>query len=577
MTQPQTFQELIKAHGKAAMELSGAGQSAWNGIVQETDNGILGVANWNGTLELDQVTVTDPLRKMYATPGVQHDAATLDGFRDAFATMLHEQSHFHGPVGASQQDAKIGFQTPGAQQLEEGVTEAWTQDNLDEYLTELGADQVAPGIENAHAQKAYPEFVPAARELAAGIGARTGQSEGEVLTALNAQTAAGQWSTATEMLYNSSDLPQVVPPDQESNVKNSIEQAMRSEFERVDNLGNVGSHNKEILSASIGQDTVTAGLEEIHRQEQTFAPPEAATLQTPTVQPELAVAAETGPGPGVQDAVVENTANTPSEPGLGADGGQAVDGQTDAGPTSPQAGAGVQQVGTPAAGGPQVGAGGQQVGAPATGGPQVGAGGVQGGPQVGPAAAGGAAAGPAFPPVGASVPQAGATAPGGPQAGAAPAAGGQQVGAPTAGGPQVGAGGAQGGPQVDAAAASGAAAGPAFPPVEAGGQQVGAPAAGGPQVGAGTAAGGQPAAAAGGAAGGPAAAAGGQQAGGVAQGGAAADTARAMALAMDGQRPLGRTQRLRQESFGSQRGGDQGAGRSHGTERPSDGRGGQGE
>jgi hypothetical protein len=470
MTQPQTFQELIKAHGKAAMELSGAGQSAWNGIVQETDNGILGVANWNGTLELDQVTVTDPLRKMYATPGVQHDAATLDGFRDAFATMLHEQSHFHGPVGASQQDAKIGFQTPGAQQLEEGVTEAWTQDNLDEYLTELGADQVAPGIENAHAQKAYPEFVPAARELAAGIGARTGQSEGEVLTALNAQTAAGQWSTATEMLYNSSDLPQVVPPDQESNVKNSIEQAMRSEFERVDNLGNVGSHNKEILSASIGQDTVTAGLEEIHRQEQTFAPPEAATLQTPTVQPELAVAAETGPGPGVQDAVVENTANTPSEPGLGADGGQAVDGQTDAGPTSPQAGAGVQQVDTPAPGGPQVGAGG---------------------------------------------------APGGPQ--------------------------------------------------------VGAPAAGGPQVGAGTAAGGQQAAAAGGAAGGPAAAAGGQQAGGVAQGGAAADTARAMALAMDGQRPLGRTQRLRQESFGSQRGGDQGAGRSHGTERPSDGRGGQGE
>ncbi|GAA1540312.1 hypothetical protein [Kribbella lupini] len=543
---PQTFQELIKAHGKVALELSGAGQSAWNGIVKETDNGDLGMADWNGTLELDQVTVTDPLRQMYATPGAQHDAATLDGYRDAFATMLHEQSHFFGPVGASQQEAKAAFVTPGAQQLEEGVTEAWTQDNLNEYLTELGADQIAPGIENAYAQKAYPEFVPAARELAAGIGARTGQSEGEVLTALNAQTAAGQWSTATEMLYNSSNLPQVVPADQETNVKNAIEQVMRAEFERVDNLQNVGSHNTEILSASIGQDTVTAGLEEIHRQEQTFAPPEAATVQTPTVQTEssLAVAAETGPSLGVQDT-----------PAVGSAGGQAAGGQAASGQAVGAQAAGGQAVGAQAAGGQA--ASGQAAGGQAAGGQATG----------GQAAGGQTSAGPTGPQVGAGGQQ---TAPGGPQFTGGASGGGQQAGVAA-----YGAAGAPPSGQQAGMAAYGAAAAPSGP-------QAGAAAPGGPQSGgdgqqaAGAGPSGPPSGAAGGPQGG---AAGGPQraAAGGPQSGAAADTARALALAQGGQRPLGQAQRLGQESFGSQRGGDQAAGRSQGAERPSGDRGGRGE
>ncbi|MDX6258473.1 MAG: hypothetical protein QOH84_161, partial [Kribbellaceae bacterium] len=250
---PKTFEELKARHAEIAMELSGAGQSAWNGTLIETDSDTLGVANWDGSLELDREAVIEPLRDMYSSPGEQRDDATLTEYRDAFATLLHEQSHFLGPEGASQDEASIAFQELGAQALEEGVTEAWTQDNLDEYLQRTGADEVAPGIEAATSESSYPEFVPAARELASGIGEQAGMTQGEVLTELNNQTAEGQWSRATELLYESSDLPELVPPDQEASVKQGIEQKMREEFGRLNGLDE-DSPNLEAQSAAIGQD-----------------------------------------------------------------------------------------------------------------------------------------------------------------------------------------------------------------------------------------------------------------------------------------------------------------------------------
>ncbi|GAA0936615.1 hypothetical protein GCM10009554_24270 [Kribbella koreensis] len=322
---PKTFDELTARHAEIAKELSGAGQTAWNGTLIETDNGDLGVANWDGSLELDREAVTQPLRDMYSSPGEQRDDATLTEYRDAFVTLLHEQSHFLGPEGATQDGARIAFQEFEAQALEEGVTEAWAQDNLDDYLERTGADQIAPGIETATSETSYPEFVPAARELASGIGEQAGMTQGEVLTELNNQTAEGQWSRATDLLYESSDLPQLVPPDQEESVKQAIEQKMREEYGRLDGLDE-DSPTLEAQSAAIGQDAVSAGLAEAERQEKVFAPPAAETqvdlsaqaqapapapaqaqTQTQTqAQPELAGAAEAA-GPAATQPAIDST------------------------------------------------------------------------------------------------------------------------------------------------------------------------------------------------------------------------------------------------------------------------------
>lgn len=306
---PKTFEELRARHADIAVELSGAGQTAWNGILIETDGGVLGAANWDGSLELDRGAVTGPLRDMYSAPGQQRDDATLTGYRDAFVTLLHEQAHFLGPEGSEREQAMNAFGEPAAQALEEGVTEAWAQDNLNDYLQRTGADQVAPGIENATSDTAYPEFVPAARELASGIGEQAGMTQGEVLTELNNQTTEGQWSKAADLLYESSDLPQVVPPDQEASVKQGIEQKMREEFGKLDSLTR-HSPNLQADSAAIGQDTVAAGVAEAERQQKLFAPPAPETQQTLSAQaePELATlgAAETG-GPAVAETTNDAT------------------------------------------------------------------------------------------------------------------------------------------------------------------------------------------------------------------------------------------------------------------------------
>ena len=93
-------------------------------------------------------------------------------YRESLATLLHEQAHFLGPAGASQEAAQDAFTQPGSRQLEEGVAEAWAQDHLDDYLTRLGIDKVAPGINDVQAGGYYAAFVPAVRRLATDLEVR---------------------------------------------------------------------------------------------------------------------------------------------------------------------------------------------------------------------------------------------------------------------------------------------------------------------------------------------------------------------------------------------------------------------
>ncbi|MGW7681306.1 hypothetical protein ACWGID_11230 [Kribbella sp. NPDC054772] len=212
-TVPTSAAELLAASGETARVLAGADQSAWNGRIAEAPAGVLGLAHWDGTLYLDRESILDPIHHLYEHAGEDHAIPTLASYRESLATLLHEHAHFLGPSGSTQESAREAFLKPGSRQLEEGVTEAWAHDHLDEYIHRLGIDRVAPGINSVQAPGYYAAFVPAIRKISADLENRNGLRRGEVLDLLNRQTADGQFPLLVDLVYNSTRLPDLeLPP-----------------------------------------------------------------------------------------------------------------------------------------------------------------------------------------------------------------------------------------------------------------------------------------------------------------------------------------------------------------------------
>jgi hypothetical protein len=199
---PTSFEELLAVSGETARDLAGADQTAWNGHIVESTSAMLGLAHWDGTLYLDREAIVDPLRDLYEHAGERRPTRTLVGYRESLATLLHEHAHFLGPDDATQEAAREAFVLPGSRQLEEGVTEAWAQDHLDDYIHRLGIDKVAPGINSVGFSGYYPAFVPAVRRLAADLEARNSLPPGQVLQDLNRLTAAGQLPYLVDLATN---------------------------------------------------------------------------------------------------------------------------------------------------------------------------------------------------------------------------------------------------------------------------------------------------------------------------------------------------------------------------------------
>jgi hypothetical protein len=279
---PDSLPSLLAAHARAALDVSGADQTAWNGHVIETGEGILGVAHWDGTLHLDRECILDPLRELYTDPGARQSEEQLLRYREALVTVLHEQSHFLGPAGATQEAARAAFRLPGARALEEGVAEAWAHDHLNDYLMRLGIDDVAPGITDVRSTPSYQAFVPAVRVLTNDLDTRAGFPRGTTLEALNRQTAEGQWPLIVDSAYRSSRLPDLVPPEREPAVRLRLETTLRDSFH---SLARFEAEPRDLAAAkslAAGHQAVRRLTEEIATAEAIFDPPASLCIPGPT-------------------------------------------------------------------------------------------------------------------------------------------------------------------------------------------------------------------------------------------------------------------------------------------------------
>ncbi|TCC18964.1 hypothetical protein [Kribbella speibonae] len=229
---PTSVLELFATSGETARALAGADRSAWNGHIIESSSAMLGLAHWDGTLYLDRESIVDPLRHLYEHAGAKRPTRTLIAYRESLATLLHEHAHFLGPADATQDAAREAFTKLGSRQLEEGVTEAWAQDHLDDFIHRLGIDKVAPGIDSVRSDGYYAAFVPAIREITTDLDIRNGLPPGETLSVLNRQTAAGQFPLLVDLVYDSTRLPDLEPPG--ADTRSRLESILRSGLAHLD-------------------------------------------------------------------------------------------------------------------------------------------------------------------------------------------------------------------------------------------------------------------------------------------------------------------------------------------------------
>ncbi|MFK4088761.1 hypothetical protein ACI2LF_31895 [Kribbella sp. NPDC020789] len=405
----------------AVQAASGAGQSLWNGRLDYTDKpNTRGSAASNGQMRLNQKLVVEPLQEMYATRGQPATREQWIARRNALKTVAHEFSHLASPDGYTHADRLAGMKKPGTRPLEEGVTEAWSQAALDDLADRVLPPEMAAQIKAVRDDRgphSYPGWEPAARAFADQVGYETGIEGDEVLRQMAKEPRTTKARAAADLLYDASDLPELVPPEQEEAVRQEIADTIDKGFAEIEPLNADTTVDRRVVSAQRGEaiaadaaDVVRAAEERYRggpateqqreetldlgalpppnpadriptREESTHqqAEPAPAAQQQP-VDPRVAFAQESG---AQQPEWAQAGQQQPVDPrvAFAQQGGSAQPGQQQAvdprvafaqlSPAQQQArlqgGAGGQQAGSPQAEARQGGAGGQQAGDPRVG------------------------------------------------------------------------------------------------------------------------------------------------------------------------------------------------------------------
>lgn len=264
---PSSYQDLMDQQHHAAVEITGAHHSNWNGKIGPTrkvEKGvILGTASWDSGVLYDDKRVTEPLKDMFEHKGVQQEPAKVLAYRNALKTVLHENSHMVSAEGTTHADAMKAFQQPPVRALEEGVTEAWSYSNLDQYIDKLDLEKIAPGIKEVQGRQSYPQFAPAANALATRISDASGVDSNEVLRRMNAVNAAEKWPIATKLVTDAAGLDKIVPPAQLAEATQRVEQAMQAPFGTLADVSKLPPEQQRPKSAEIGSQAFDAGQKEI--------------------------------------------------------------------------------------------------------------------------------------------------------------------------------------------------------------------------------------------------------------------------------------------------------------------------
>ncbi|MFK4083763.1 hypothetical protein ACI2LF_06625 [Kribbella sp. NPDC020789] len=235
-----SFRELMREQAKAAVRISGAHHSSWNERLRPLprDGRSGGVAAWDHAIAYNPEFVDEPLQQMFANARVHNqDPADLRRYRDALRIVLHENVHMLASQGREHGQAKAAFEsTPGVRAMEESISEIYSQQRLDDYIDEMGLDEIAPGIKDVRTNPVYKQWLPAAEAFAKTLGNETGLGRDEIVQRLAVVPADQKFTVAAEAIYDNSDLPGIVPSDQRAQAVHRIAESMRKPFSQIEGM-----------------------------------------------------------------------------------------------------------------------------------------------------------------------------------------------------------------------------------------------------------------------------------------------------------------------------------------------------
>jgi hypothetical protein len=263
---PATFDEFMRLQHTAAIKVTGADHSSWNGTYEIqpyrlTDDGklVLGSAGWDHTIRYDEARVLRPLREMFRNAGRQASDATLLRYREALAVVYHENLHLLAGPGTEHADAKQDFRIDAVRALEEGVTESYGHETLDDYIDEFQLDHVAPRIKNVVGLMAYERFTPAADTLAYELATLEQTGRLEVLRRMAVVNASGKWAVAAGVIADRHGLGAPHFATERAVAERRITNAMWNHFGNLPGLSVVTSHQLFSRSTAIGRQAFDEG------------------------------------------------------------------------------------------------------------------------------------------------------------------------------------------------------------------------------------------------------------------------------------------------------------------------------
>lgn len=205
--------------------------SAWNGeIYVETDPRVLGGAEADGSMTLTIADVIEPIRRIHS--GVQLSDGDIEAARDALATIVHEAAHLSTRKGdPSLAGAHPPLDAPG-EALDEGLTELWTRDNVDDVIQDMGLDQVEPGLLDAPVNNSYPAYTAATQGLIDSLARSTGTPSERLTEQIRRTDLSQRWSAIADLVIDR-HLAGLMPAADRPVIREDLANRLRAEFARA--------------------------------------------------------------------------------------------------------------------------------------------------------------------------------------------------------------------------------------------------------------------------------------------------------------------------------------------------------
>jgi hypothetical protein len=222
---------------------------------------VAGTATWEHDILYDEETVRKPLREMFRHPGKAHDDRTLLRFRIAIHVVYHENLHLLAARGTEHADARTAYRDPAVKALDEGATEEYSHETLDDFIDEVQLETIAPGLKTVRSSKVYARFTPAAATLADELGVVARSQRLEVLRRMVIVNAADKWSVATGILAKAYGLTDLLPADRLAEVEAQLKLAMWRKFDELPTLAPLPANELFGRSVNVGKQAFEIGLQ----------------------------------------------------------------------------------------------------------------------------------------------------------------------------------------------------------------------------------------------------------------------------------------------------------------------------